>query len=71
MADVTETDVRYIKGIGEKRAQTFRKLGVNTVGDLLHTYPRRYEDWKHVLPLREVPTDERHRRRKHCNAYLF
>ena len=58
MADVTETDVRYIKGIGEKRAQTFRKLGVNTVGDLLHTYPHRYEDWKHVLPLREAPTDE-------------
>jgi ATP-dependent DNA helicase RecG len=34
--------VQYLKGVGPARAQTFAKLGVNTVGDLLEYYPR---DW--------------------------
>ncbi len=38
------TDIRYLKGIGEKRAELFNKLGVFTVGDLLRFLPRGYED---------------------------
>ena len=38
------TDIRYIKGIGEKRAELFNKLGVFCVGDLLRYLPRGYED---------------------------
>ena len=38
------TDIRYLKGIGEKRAELFNKLGVFCVGDLLHYLPRGYED---------------------------
>lgn len=34
--------VQYLKGVGPARAQTFAKMGVNTVGDLLEYYPR---DW--------------------------
>ncbi|MHC4569988.1 MAG: DEAD/DEAH box helicase, partial [Planctomycetota bacterium] len=34
--------VQYIKGVGPARAETFAKLGVETVGDLLEYYPR---DW--------------------------
>ncbi len=33
-----------LKGIGEKRAQLFAKLGVNRVSDLLELYPRDYRD---------------------------
>jgi ATP-dependent DNA helicase RecG len=36
--------IRYIKGIGPKRAKLFNKLGINTVEDLLYYFPRRYED---------------------------
>ena len=36
---------KNIKGIGEKRAQQFKKLGVPDVDALLHYYPRDYEDW--------------------------
>jgi ATP-dependent DNA helicase RecG len=34
--------VRYLKGVGPVRAETFAHLGVNTVGDLLEYFPR---DW--------------------------
>ncbi len=37
-------DIRYLKGIGEKRAELFNKLGVFTIGDLFRFLPRGYED---------------------------
>jgi len=40
--------VRYIKGVGPVRAETFAQLGVETVGDLLEYFPR---DWN-FLPER-------------------
>lgn len=36
--------VRYIKGIGEKKAQLFARLGIFTVYDLLYHLPRDMED---------------------------
>ena len=33
MADL-QTDIRYIKGIGETRAKALNKLGINTLRDL-------------------------------------
>lgn len=41
-------DIRYLKGVGEKRAQLFHKLGVFTVQDLLYHLPRDYEDRSQV-----------------------
>lgn len=38
------TNIRYLKGVGEKRAQLLTKLGVDTVGALLSFYPRAYKD---------------------------
>ena len=42
MADLS-TDIRYIKGIGEKKALALNKLGVFSLHDLISYYPRRYE----------------------------
>ncbi|MDR2665536.1 MAG: ATP-dependent DNA helicase RecG [Oscillospiraceae bacterium] len=39
-----DTDVRYIKGVGEKRAALMAKLGIRTLGELVRHYPRAYED---------------------------
>ncbi len=39
-----ETEVRYLRGVGDKVAQVLAKLGIYTVGDLLFHLPRRYED---------------------------
>lgn len=38
-----DTSVQYLKGVGPKKAVLLRKLGINTVGDLLYYFPRDYE----------------------------
>ena len=52
------TDIRYIKGIGEARAKALQKLGVATLGDLLSYFPRRWEDRTLTRPIRELPVGE-------------
>ena len=44
MASLFNLDIKYLKGIGEKRAALFRKIGAPTVGALLRFYPRTYLD---------------------------
>lgn len=46
-----DTDVRYCKGIGEKKAQLLNKLGVYTVHDLVSYFPRKYEDRSQFKPI--------------------
>ena len=50
MADLN-TDVRYIKGIGEKKAQALNKLGVFSLYDLVSFFPRKYEDRSTYKPI--------------------
>ncbi len=51
----TESDnIRYLKGIGEKRSLLYSKLGIDTVGALLRFYPRSYEDWSLITPISEA-----------------
>ena len=35
-----EYDIRYLKGVGEKTARLYNKLGIFTVDDLIRHYPR-------------------------------
>ena len=44
MDKLFNTDIRFLKGVGEKRALLFARLNVRTIGDLLHFYPRTYLD---------------------------
>lgn len=37
-------NIRYLKGVGEKRAALFMKKGINTTEDLLYFFPRSHED---------------------------
>ena len=50
MSDLN-TDVRYIKGIGEKKAQALNKLGVFSLRDLVSFFPRKYEDRSETKPI--------------------
>lgn len=52
------TEIKFLKGVGPVRAESFVKLGVDTVGALLRYYPRMYEDWSHIIPIREAPLQE-------------
>ena len=57
MADL-QTDVRYIKGIGEARAKALSKLGIATLQDLIGYFPRRYEDRTMTRTIRELELGE-------------
>ena len=50
--------VTVLQGVGEKKAQAFSRLGVETLGDLLCHFPRDYEDRSRVLPIAAVPAGE-------------
>jgi len=52
------TPVQYLKGVGPKRAEKFRDLGILTVGDLLGFFPRRYRFFEPVGSIRELHPDQ-------------
>ena len=52
------TNIQYLKGVGEKRAKILNKLGIFTVGDLLCFYPRDYMDWSKITSITAAPYDE-------------
>ncbi|MBI1967124.1 MAG: ATP-dependent DNA helicase RecG [Gemmatimonadetes bacterium] len=45
------TSVKYLKGVGPRRAEALGRLGVRTVGDLLYHAPHRYLDATTITPL--------------------
>ena len=51
-------NIQFIKGVGDKRAQLFNKLGVYTLQDLINYYPRKYIDWSKTLTVKEVNSGE-------------
>ena len=46
--------LRELKGIGEKTEQLFERLGVFSVDDLVHYYPRDYEVYDEPVPYDQV-----------------
>jgi len=45
------TSVKYLKGVGPRRAEALARLGIRTVGDLLYHAPHRYLDATTLTPL--------------------
>ena len=46
-----DTDIRYIKGVGEQRAKSMAKLGITTLYNLVCYFPRAYEDRTLIKPI--------------------
>lgn len=53
-----DNSIVYLKGVGEKRAKLFEKLGIRTVRDLIYHLPRRYIDLSAPLPIAETVLDQ-------------
>lgn len=53
-----ESDIKYIKGVGEKRAELFNKLGIFCVEDLIEYFPRSYQDWSVKKTVEECESGE-------------
>ncbi len=56
--DLSAYNIQYIKGVGEKRARLFNKLGIFSVRDLITFYPRKYQDWSKNVSVLDAPEDE-------------
>ena len=54
-----QTDIRFLKGVGEKRAQHLYSLGIDTIGALLRYYPRGYEDFSNITQLFDCLPDQK------------
>lgn len=53
-----DSNIQFIKGVGEKRAKLFNSLGIFCVDSLIHFYPRKYEDWSASKSLEAVESGE-------------
>ncbi len=47
-------EIEYVKGVGEKTAEKFHRLGVFTLGALLSYYPKSYDDFTDVKKISEI-----------------
>lgn len=53
-----QSNIKFIKGVGEKRAEMFYNLGIFDVDALIHFYPRKYEDWTKTKTVAQTQTGE-------------
>ena len=51
-------DITYLKGVGPKRAEMYKKLGISTAEQLLRLYPRDYVDFTNPAKIRELQLGE-------------
>jgi ATP-dependent DNA helicase RecG len=55
MATVLEQDIKYLPGMGPRRAELLcKELGIKTFGDLLYTFPYRYFDRTKFHAVKEI-----------------
>ncbi len=52
------SSVTVLKGIGNKKAELFRKIGVESIRDLLYTFPRNYEDRRKICDIADCKLGE-------------
>ena len=43
--------ITTIKGIGEKKQQALERMGIQSINDLLYTFPRRHDDYSKLKPI--------------------
>ena len=51
---IEQTSIRQLKGIGEKTAKLFGRIGIFTVGDLIRYYPRTYDVYEEAVPISQL-----------------
>ena len=55
---MNQQPITSLKGIGEKTAKLFEKVGIRTIDDLLHYYPRGYDTYGEPKAIGELSEDE-------------
>jgi ATP-dependent DNA helicase RecG len=49
-----EASLTVLSGVGPRIAKTLSRLGLNTLGDMLYFFPRRYDDYSHLKPINRL-----------------
>ncbi|MCF0177111.1 MAG: ATP-dependent DNA helicase RecG, partial [Bacteroidales bacterium] len=61
MSGILETEIKFLQGVGPKRAQILEKeLNIVTFKDLLYTFPYRYVDRSHFYSISEIDSAAAH-----------
>jgi ATP-dependent DNA helicase RecG len=53
-----DSPVTTLVGIGPRHAQRFKRLGVETIGDLVYLFPRRYNDFSSLKTINQLEYGE-------------
>jgi len=56
--ELLNSKVQYLKGVGPRRAEQLARLGIYTVSDLLYYLPRRYEDRREIVFIKNVEPEK-------------
>ncbi len=51
---VSETEIKFLKGVGPRRAEALASVGVNTPLDLLYYFPRKYLDRSRIIKIKDA-----------------
>ncbi|HSG42158.1 MAG TPA: ATP-dependent DNA helicase RecG, partial [Anaerolineales bacterium] len=49
-----DAKLTVLQGVGPKNAESLAKLGMVTLGDMLYYFPRRYDDYSQLKPIKEL-----------------
>ncbi|MBK8821761.1 MAG: ATP-dependent DNA helicase RecG [Anaerolineales bacterium] len=47
-------ELTVLQGVGPRHAETLSSLGMNNLGDMLYYFPRRYEDYSQLKPIKAL-----------------
>lgn len=51
---LNETDVCFVKGVGPKVGELYKKLGIRTINDLIEYYPKKYIDYEGRTKIKDL-----------------
>jgi ATP-dependent DNA helicase RecG len=46
--------VTVLPGVGPRHGQTLKRLGLESLGDMLYYFPRRYDDYSQLKPINRL-----------------
>ena len=49
-----DAKLTVLQGVGPRHAETLTKLGLQTLGDMLYYFPRRYDDYSQLKPIKDL-----------------
>jgi ATP-dependent DNA helicase RecG len=49
-----DAKLTVLQGVGPSNAQSLARLGMQTLGDMLYYYPRRYDDYSELKPIKNL-----------------